>query len=160
MRIFKYQVVFVFALVNLLAPEMLAQETDSSQGQLTKVFVDCRSCDMNLIRHDMQYINHVRDQEVAEVHVFIVRSTSGSGGRIYDISFTGKKDFEGITNKLQYTSDATLTHIEIHQGLVRTIEMGLISYLAQTDIASAINISFDDIDLSARQTPNPDTWKN
>ena len=46
-----------------------------------RVFVDCPSgCDSTYIRKELNFVDHVRDREVADVHILITAERAGGGG--------------------------------------------------------------------------------
>ena len=47
-----------------------------------RVFLDCPSgCDSTYIRKELNFVDHVRDREVADVHVLVTAEGAGGGGR-------------------------------------------------------------------------------
>jgi hypothetical protein len=98
---------------------------------------------MNYLREEVQFINYVRDKEVAQIHVFVTDIRTGSGGRAYNLEFIGKREFSGMNDSLNYSTLPTETYAERREGLKNIIVMGLMSYIARTPHASAINISVD-----------------
>lgn len=101
-------------------------------GSLINLHVNCNRCDMNYIRQEIPYVNHVRDQGLADVQAFINQIRSGNGGSVYELSFTGKNDFEGLKQELVFESNPNQTRDEIREGLLKRIEAGLLPYLLQT----------------------------
>ena len=53
------------------------------------VFFDCdgRNCNDQYYRTEIDWVNWVRDQEVADVHVIMTSLTTGAGGREYRLDF-------------------------------------------------------------------------
>lgn len=144
----------------LISPGLWAQPDPFEDDGILEVFIDCQTCDMNFIRQEIKYVNHVRDQQLAQVYVFITWNQSGSGGRIYNLAFTGNKNFDGINNKLQYTTEKTTTDAEELDGLVNIIEMGLVAYLAHTHMTKAMSISINESASDNQQTVLEDPWGN
>ena len=144
----------------LICSGLWAQPDQFQDDGILEVFIDCQTCDMNFIRQEIKYVNHVRDQQLAQVHVFITWNQSGSGGRIYNFAFTGNKNFDGINNKLQYTTEKTATDAEELDGLVNIIEMGLVAYLAHTDLTKAITLSINESASDNQQVVLVDPWRN
>jgi hypothetical protein len=122
------------------------------------VFIDCRSCDNAYIRQELNFVNHVRDPKLAQVHVFITTQATGSGGRMFTISFIGRAEFEGINNSLTHTSLQTNSRDEERTGLNAVIKLGLVPYIAHTSLAPRITLSFSD--LQVEQAPVDDPWQN
>jgi hypothetical protein len=106
-----------------------------------KVYIDCSSCDIDYIRTEITFINYVRDRKEAQIHILITTQRTGSGGGEYTLAFLGQNEFEGFNDTQKYFSNNTDTDDEIRQGLVKTLKMGLMSYVAKTPISSRIAVS-------------------
>ncbi|MFY0651404.1 MAG: DUF481 domain-containing protein [Cyclobacteriaceae bacterium] len=113
---------------------------------------------MSFVQQEIDYVNHVRDQAVADVLVFIANNYTGSGGRIYDINFTGLGDLEGIDNKIEASFLPTSTSDERRRGLVKQIELGLVSYLLHSDMAENIDVSVKREKKSKSKSTISDPW--
>jgi len=71
----------ILALFNSLpAGDQLVDSTNVSK-YAPKIYLDCKSCDLNYIRTEIPFINYVRDRHEAQVHMLITRESTGSGGR-------------------------------------------------------------------------------
>jgi len=108
-----------------------------------KVNIECRSCDMAYIRNEVDYINHVRDQDLADVQIFINRIQTGSGGQTYELAFKGFGKFEGVNQEVTFDAPPMATPDEVRQGLVQRIKAGLVMYLLQTDQIDNIDVQID-----------------
>jgi hypothetical protein len=107
-----------------------------------KVYIDCSSCDIDYIRTEITFVNYVRDRKEAQIHILMTTQRTGSGGKEYTLAFLGQHEFEGFNDTQKYFSNKTDTDDEIRQGLVKTLKIGLISYVAKTPISSRIGISY------------------
>lgn len=121
-------------------------------------FLDCSSCDNSYIRQEINFVNYVRDPQLAQVHIFITNQSSGSGGKTFTISFIGKKEFEGINNSLTFNSFLTNTQDEERQGLNAKIKIGLVSYIAHTSQADQLTLTFTDLQVEQKHVHDP--WNN
>ncbi len=45
-----------------------------------RVFLDCRACDFNYLRQEIQFVDYVRDRTDADVHVLATTQGTGGGG--------------------------------------------------------------------------------
>lgn len=102
-----------------------------------RLFTEC-NCDKNYIRQEIGYVNHVRDQSLANVQLFIYDVVNGSGGRTYSLDFKGIDVFENIFVKLVYETTATMTSDEVRNGLVTKIKSGLLRYVLESNLAEEI----------------------
>jgi len=53
--------------------------------ELVSVFLDCSSCDNSYIRQQINFVNYVRNVQLARIHVFITKHATVSGGQIFTI---------------------------------------------------------------------------
>jgi len=104
------------------------------------LFLDCGFCDGTFIRQEMAYLNHVRDREVADVHVLVTRENTGSGGQAQTFDLIGLGTFEGLEFSTVYTTNADATEAEERDGFLRTLEAALVPYLMQTSIRDRLRI--------------------
>lgn len=170
MNSFSYRLLANFSLLFLLisvpvhAQEKEVRDTISSPEEAMlqdriSVFLDCNACDNSYIRQEIDFVNHVRDPQLAQVHLFITAQRAASGGRIFTLSFIGKEKFAEIDNSLTYTSVPTNTRDEEREGLRAMIELGLVSYLAHTSLAEEISLDIPG-DYSGNNTTVEDPWNN
>ncbi|WP_051205283.1 DUF481 domain-containing protein [Salinimicrobium xinjiangense] len=123
------------------------------------VYLDCSVCDNSYLRQEIDFVSHVRDPQLAQVHLFITAQQAASGGRVFTLSFIGKDRFAEINNNLTYTSVPTNTRDEEREGLRAMIELGLVSYLAHTGIAEGIRLEIPG-EYSNNVQPTDDPWNN
>ena len=111
--------------------------------QVLRVFVDCVNinCDDSFIRSEITFVNHVRDRRDADVHVLITAQDTGSGGREYSIAFIGLGRFDRIEHRLRYVSIPSDTPDAVRRGLVETIKLGLVRYVADTPLGRDLQIT-------------------
>ncbi|MEO1011533.1 MAG: DUF481 domain-containing protein [Bacteroidota bacterium] len=150
----------LFALGTLLLlPPIFSQESKSEKG-IVKLFIDCR-CERSYIRQEINFVNHVRDQGLANVNLFIYDIANGSGGRTYKLEFEGVGDFEGTNTQSSYDTNVNMTADEVRKGLVTTIKSGLLHYLIQSDLSDKIAYEITDEGLAQRQDIDfNDPWNN
>jgi len=153
----------VLALAFLLSVSSIsAQEArgdiDELKKTAPKVYIDCMWCDIDYIRTEITFINYVRDRKEADVHVLITTLRTGSGGREYTLSFIGQNGFKGVDDVQRYFSNTTDTEDEVRQGLVKSLKVGLMSYVGKSPIAARIAITYDDEMKPAAGRDRWDFW--
>ncbi len=155
----------VFFLLSLLAclavPVVVAAQTGApSSRDAVKVFIDCVNvyCDSDFFRTDIDFVDHVRDRKDADVHVMITEDSTGGGGSKYTVSFIGQKRYAGIDHLLEYVAAAGSTEDETRKGLSNVLKMGLIHYVAQTDLASQIQITRSRPKAATQPVATRDPW--
>ena len=100
-------IITAFARSLLLASVMTLALTSTASAQNTdriKIFLDCRYCDDNYVRTEINYVNYVRDRKEADVHIQSTRLRTGSGGREYTVTFLGGRNFSGLNDTLTFAS--------------------------------------------------------
>jgi hypothetical protein len=143
----------------LLAPFTNGQvkpiDIEELKKSAPKIYIDCDWCDIDYIKTEITFVNYVRDRKEAQVHVLINIQPTGSGGREYTLTFLGQFDWAGQDDILKYFSNKTDTEDEIRQGLVQTLKVGLMRYVARTPIARGIVIGLVD---QVKPTSVVDKW--
>jgi hypothetical protein len=123
-----------------------------------KIYIDCGSCDIEYIKTEITFVNYVRDRKEADVHLLITTQSTGSGGSEYTLDFSGQNGYSGLDDKLKYFSNKTDTADDIRKGLVRTIKMGLMAYVAKTPISSRIAVSYAEEKKPGAEADKWDSW--
>lgn len=119
-----------------------AQEIDVDMETPTRValFLDCNFCDETFIRQEMPYVDHVRDREVANVHILVTREDTGSGGEARTIDVIGLGIFAGLEFSTVYNTPANTTEAEERDRFLRTLEAALVPYLIQTPMRDQLRV--------------------
>jgi hypothetical protein len=118
------------------------QNIDELKKTAIKVFLDCESCDLDFIKTEITFVNYVRDRLEAQVHVLITTQTTGSGGREYTLTYIGQNECRDLTDVQKFFTSKTDTEDEIRRGLVKSLKLGLMSYVARTPIACRIAVDY------------------
>ena len=144
-----------------LIPPVIEEDCDEAlmnANLAPNVFLDCSFCDSNFIRDQINYVNYVRDKQVADIHLLITSMSTGSGGRTYTLAFYGLEEFEGLVQSIAFTSSQDMSRNEMLEGLSRTIALGLVPYLAQTPLADQLQVLFDGSEIEKPVVEDP--WNN
>lgn len=153
-----------FLLALLLAGFPLPSAAQSGvpplSGDNIKVFIDCVNvyCDLDFFLTEIDFIDNVRDRRDADVHVLVTGESTGGGGQKYTVSFIGQKRYAGVDHLLTYVAGTNATDDETRRGLAGVMKMGLIHYVAQTDVASQIRISRVRPKTAQKAAPVHDPW--
>ncbi len=105
-------------------------KSDTIRNGALKLFLDCRSCDINYTREEIPYVNYVRDTYTAEVYLLVTSQNASSGGQQYTFTFEGEGKFEGMNDTLVYTSNPDETNTIVRAQKTNLIKMGLMRYVA------------------------------
>lgn len=149
-----------FFLTTVLA--LLFSLAAPAQAGYLQVFIDCSSCDMGYLRQELRYVDHVRDQALAEVSVLINRQGNAGGGDSYELQYAGKKRFRETTFVLDFMVPPTATNYEVREALRQRLEQGLLPFLLQTDLSHRMDINIDPSAVVASDSLNSssDPWRN
>jgi hypothetical protein len=136
------RVAAVIALLCAASP-MRAQPVmpPASGGENIRVFVDSCPCDIDYLRTEVTFVEYMRDRADAQVHLLFASQSTGAGGAAYTIYFIGLKEFTGMADTLVFASEPSQTGDSTRRALVRHVKLGLMRYIARTDIANRIQIS-------------------
>jgi len=83
-------------------------------------------------------VNHVRDQALANVRLFIYDLANASGGRNYKLEFTGTDSFRDIKQNMTFNSSANMTPDDVRKRLVWRIKKGLLKYIVHSNLANRV----------------------
>ncbi|MFC1543068.1 hypothetical protein ACFL4K_00850 [Candidatus Neomarinimicrobiota bacterium] len=154
------------SIIFLVVPYTLTGQTapqqpdtlDALKRDALKVYLDCPSCDKNYIRTEITYINYVRDRKEAQVHILVTTMSTASRGREYTFAFIGQQEFAGKDDTLKYISRQQDTADIIRAGIVQTLKLGLMYYVAKTPLAGQVAISFRQVVKPTAVVDKWDSW--
>ena len=133
-------------------------EDEELHGDFLGVFLDGFFRYDDYIKQELLWINYVRDRKQADIHILMTIERTAARGREYTLTFTGLEGFSAINDTLKYYTKGTDTREMTRRGILRTVEMGLIPYIAETPIAQFISI-----DYKGKRQPvfqEEDKWDN
>jgi len=153
----RFAIAIVIAGLTLLAGSAAAQDP-----RALRVFLDCQNfgCDFDHFRRTIEFVNWVRDREVAQVHVLGTAQETGSGGDEYTFTFLGRGEFAHRADTLRHASSGTDTDTEVRDALTRMLALGLVRFAAATPLAPNLSVRYE-APAAARATPpagGPDPW--
>jgi len=122
--------------------QIQAQELPKPQQRI-KLFMDCTDtwCDLTYIRSEINIIDFVFDRIAADVHVLVTSQTMGNGGDKYQMIFYGQKNFSGHKDTLRFNMLPLATEVEVRDKLLTYLKIGLVPYVAKTDMLKHITLS-------------------
>ena len=126
-----------------------------------KVFIDCGgfwNCDTDYFRTVLTFVDHVRDREVADVHILITGQSTGAGGEEATLAFIGRGPFDRANDKLRYVAPPNSTADAIRQGLAQQIKLGLVRYVSHSASAGQMQIGVTAEAPQAPAQPKKDPW--
>ncbi len=126
-----------------------------------KVFIDCsayRECDFEYFRTTLTFVDHVRDREVADVHVLITGQNTGAGSSLATLTFFGRGPFNGVRDVLTYAPPPNAAGDVVRAGLVRVLKVGLTRYVSHSPAGEHLQISVAGTGAPSTQKRQHDPW--
>jgi hypothetical protein len=147
------------SLIVLSGRVVSAQEGALQQRlQTITVFVDCAfSCDLDFFRTEIPVVNYARDRKDADVHLLLT-SEPTAGGTEYRVSFIGQTRFAGVDVTLTYLAAQAATDDERRNGIVKTLKLGLVRYIAETESSTSVDIRFREMPVEEILRATKDPW--
>jgi hypothetical protein len=110
------------------------------------------------IRKEIPYVNYVRDIKDAGVYIISTMQHTGSGGNEFTYFIVGQHEFSGMADTLMFTTAPDETEDETRIKEVRTLQMGLMRYVAKTPLSSYLKISYTKPMSDKVSTDQWDNW--
>ncbi len=135
----------VTAALWLIPVAGLAQSPAASQSldRPLRVFIDCRGpgCDQEFFRRELAWVDHVRDQNDADVHLLVTAQGTGGGGTAYTLRFIGHGQWQGQEDTFGRAAEAGDTDDARRRGLVQSFGLGLARFAAMTPAGAGLRIA-------------------
>ncbi len=135
----------ILIIAGVMASPAKAQsaQTEAIRQNALKVYVKCDTwCPLDYFKTKTEFVNFVREREVADVVVLITSVSKPTGGEKYVFEFTGKGKFENIHFQLEYDTYPTTTLDEKQDGMLKTFQMGLLPFVSATPPANYLHITY------------------
>ncbi len=162
MRKFPIKNIFINALC--LAPLIFLSninnaQSSSEQNTPLNFFLDCDDCDFNFVRQELTFIPFVRDPKLADVHILVTDSETGSGGNKYYLNFIGLNEFTDSNYEYTVFTKQSDSEDDIRKLLLKFIKIGILQYFSKTELMEQINIGIKDSKDRAADNMVIDRWK-
>lgn len=141
-------------LLFLFTIQSYSQSADSN----IRVFLDCDFCDNTYVRQNLSNVQFVRDQNFADVHLFFLRQTNGSGGRLYEVDFIGKNEFEELVDKISFSTDSNMTDDDVRNRILDFIKLGLVRYWLKAGHTDVVKIIVEEREGEETVVEVKDPW--
>ncbi|MEM7416484.1 MAG: hypothetical protein AAF389_13350 [Gemmatimonadota bacterium] len=148
----------ILSLLGLPDRSSAQQAADETPARLA-VFFDCAFCDESFIRQEVTFVDHVRDREVADVHVLVTQQETGAGGEAQTFDLIGLGPFDGLDFSTVYTTNVNATEAEERDGFLRTLRAALVPYLLGTPMGERLRVEVAEEEEDVAQAgPQDDPW--
>lgn len=155
----KYSIVFF---IIILANKILFSQTeidsiDINRKNFIKLYLDCDFCDIDYIRENIPFVDFVRMQQEADVHLLSTDLMTASRGSEYSFFFVGQNKFLGLNDTLKFVKNVNETYDELRLKSTNLIKAGLIKYLARTPLIHNLKVEFENPEIKQEAE---DVWNN
>ena len=134
----------VASVISLASPVTgQAPVQDLSEGESAlRVFLDCATwrCREDRFRQEIDWVNWVREPQDAQLYILLTGQSAGSGGFQYAFDFEGQGPLDGLTDRYLFTSSGTDVEEEVVAGLVRTLSLGLVRFVALAGFTEMVDV--------------------
>tara|TARA_B100001175_G_scaffold315752_1_gene328004 strand:- start:578 stop:1777 length:1200 start_codon:yes stop_codon:yes gene_type:complete len=125
------------------------------QNNKLKAYLDCR-CDQNYLKQQTSFLDHVRDQNLADIEIFILDVRNPTGTRSFEIKIDGNNEYQEISSSVLVSGYANDTSSTLRDKLLNKLKLALVPFLDKANYNLNVDVgsNFDDL------TVNDDKWKN
>ncbi|HWR33541.1 MAG TPA: hypothetical protein VN451_08450 [Chitinophagaceae bacterium] len=136
--------ILIFIFAHLVFLQFTTAQNELKAIDRLKVFIDCSStwCDMSFIRTEINIVDFMLDRTASDVHLLITSQNTGSGGDRYQIILFGQNRFKNLQDTVYFNTGPNQTGFEIRDILVKYLKLGLAPFVAKTEAAKDVTISF------------------
>ena len=127
---------------------------DAKRTEGPKVFVMSREFDAGALLKPIPFVTPVATRDEAQVEV-LIDPRGPVPGTEFVLTFTGLREFAGKGQTLTYAPGPAETKAQVEAGLSRTLQMGLMKFVAGTPAARRVRISLRD---RVKPTDVVDRW--
>ena len=157
----KFYISIVWLCLVFIIKPVFAQPSDTISNlrkEAPHLFIDCDFCDIDYYRQNLPYINFVRDRRMADIYLMVTENTTGSNGSLYKLFLEGEKQFDGMSDTLQFESPPNMSRADIRDGIMSVMKKGLLKYLVKTELLDHIDytVEVEENKLSAEKVR--DKW--
>ena len=136
--------------------------SQTAKTETLQVLLDCHyNCDFDYIRTELKWVDFVRDQSDANVHIIITSQDIEGGGEKVFLNFIGRNNFKNLTDTIFYFNDANNTDDDERKLFLRYLKMGLTRYIVKTSLAKNLDIIYkmpDTSRLTKAEQTKKDPW--
>lgn len=119
--------------LSLCATPSAGPTPAAAEASVLRIFLDPQRTwvDQIYLQQQLDWVEWVRDREVASVHLIVLRQSTGGGGQRTTLRFLGLGPFAGLEDDLTLDSPPDATEDELRQALADRISLGLARYASR-----------------------------
>jgi len=120
-----------------------------------KVFLDC-DCDENYLKQNTSFLKYVRDQDLADIEIFILDVYTPTGSRSFEINIDGNNIYHEISTSSKVVGYSNDTSSTLRDKLLNKVKLALVPFLDEGGYNIKIDVDSNLDDYSTKD----DKWKN
>ena len=131
---------------------------DYENIERVKIYLDCEDCDPSFFRKNLEQVSFVRTPKLSDIHILITEQRNGVGGTEYGINFIGSGIYSDLRYKLKTVSLPFESKLVKWDKILKTIELGLLPFLSQTNYINDIDIHYNGSNKILNNNDIYDPW--
>ena len=129
------------------------------KNETLKIYLDCQNCESDYYKQELSYVEFVRDQKYADVHIFFTTQNNATNGDKYTIEFTGKNKYQHIHDKLEFSTTGETTTEQRRNAILKNLQIGLLRYWIANGLKDKITLSIKKKQTQKSKQKDPwDKW--
>ena len=126
-----------------------------AQVEKIKAYIDCR-CDENYLKQQTSFLEYVRDQDLADIEIFVRDVWNAAGSRAFEIKIDGNNEYKELSSTTLAIGFANDTSSTLREKLLNKLKLALVPFLDKADYSLKLDIdsNFD------KSIIDDEKWKN
>lgn len=126
-----------------------------AQVEKIKAYIDCR-CDENYLKQQTSFLEYVRDQDLADIEIFVRDVWNPAGSRAFEIKIDGNNEYKELSSTTLAIGFANDTSSTLREKLLNKLKLALVPFLDKADYSLKLDIdsNFD------KSIIDDEKWKN
>ena len=144
---------------SALAQQQASPDTTHQPARL-RVFLDCRFCDFDFMRTEINFVDYVRSRQDAQIDILVTPQPTGGGGTEYTLNFIGQRELAKVADTLRYSAPPGTSPDNLRRALARIIRLGLVRYYAYIGQSDRLDVTYTEPTGSAAgaKAASNDRW--
>ncbi len=146
-------------LIPLIISFLFSSIINAQNDSTINLYLKCDLCEKEYIIKELNFINHVRDINYANVIIMGISESTGNGGTKTRLIFEGRNNFQGMNDTIVFNINYDATSNEIRNLYIKSIKFGLLPYIIKTPLKENLEIEFSKSNFNEQNKP-VDPWNN
>jgi len=126
-----------------------------NQSEKIKAYIDCR-CDENYLKQQTSFLEYVRDQDLADIEIFVRDVWNPAGSRAFEIKIDGNNEYKELSSTTLAVGFSNDTSSSLREKLLNKLKLALVPFLDKADYSLRVDVdsNFD------KSIIDDEKWKN